>query len=167
MTVLRDLRRQLATLQKPQTLHDLHNIAGRAAHDLVMQGFAQARDPYGKPWAPTKRSNPILVDSKALRDGITWKADSRGVVMRTTGAANKYAAFHQDGTRSFLLPVNRRGRFRSRRSTARLKRSVTVRRIPALPARKFLPDGPTIPPAWEPRLRHDFEAYLTAKFGRR
>jgi hypothetical protein len=34
-----------------------------------------------------------------LQDGIQWKADNRGVIFQTTGKANRYARFHQDGTR--------------------------------------------------------------------
>lgn len=80
-------------------LHDLHNIAGHETHELILEGFRRESDPYGVPWRPTRRSNPILQDTLALRDGITWRADSRGVELHTSGRANDYAAFHQRGTR--------------------------------------------------------------------
>ena len=165
MTLFKDLKRQLAEIQKPRTLHDLHNIAGRATHQLVMDGFRREASPYGSPWAPTKRRNPILQDTLALRDGIKWKADSRGLVIRTSGKANAYAAYHQRGTGDRVQPVNRRGRFRSRKSTARLKASVGLRHIPGLPARPFLPDEGQIPPAYEARLRNEFSRYLKQRFG--
>lgn len=165
MTLFRDLKRQLRDLESPRTMQDLHNIAGRAASELVAQGFAQARDPDGVPWAPTKRRNPILVDSKALRDGIRWKADSRGLVIRTTGKANEYAAFHQDGTRGRTRALDKRGRFRSDRSTNRLKRSVRIVYIPGLPARKFLPREGAIPAAWAARIENDFRTYFRQRYG--
>lgn len=93
------LLRQLRDLQNPQTLHDLHNIAGHATHELVLEGFRREADPYGVPWRPTRRPNPILQDTFALRNGIVWRADSRGVLVQTTGQANAYAAYHQRGTR--------------------------------------------------------------------
>lgn len=98
-SLFKGLKRQLDGLQNPQTLHDLHNIAGRATHELVLQGFQREASPDGSPWAPTRRRNPILQDTLALRDGIQWKADSRGLVIQTSGRANRYAAYHQRGTR--------------------------------------------------------------------
>ena len=99
MTLFKDLKRQLRDLQNPQTLHDLHNIAGHATHELVLEGFRFERDPYGVPWQPTRRRNPILQDTFALRNGIVWRADSRGVTVQTSGRANAYAAYPQRGTR--------------------------------------------------------------------
>lgn len=165
MSLLKGLKRQLRDLQNPRTLHDLHNLAGRATHDLVMDGFDRTTDPYGVPWAPTKRRNPILQDTLALRSGIRWKADSRGLVIRTTGKANKYAAFHQDGTRGRTRAVSKRGRFRSDRSTQRLKTKVTIRFVPGLPARKFLPDEGRMPPGYALRLQNDFRAYFRQRYG--
>lgn len=165
--VLTSMRRQLEELQKPRTLHELHNRAGRVASDLVRDGFRQARSPEGKPWEPTTRRNPILVDTKALRDNIRWKADSRGLVIQTTGRANRYADFHMTGTRGRTRALDKRGRFRSDRSTNRLKRSASIRYVRGLPARPFLPTGTTIPRTWEPQLRRAFERYLTERFGSR
>lgn len=162
---LKRLKRQLEDLQKPRTLHDLHNLAGRDTFDLVMEGFQQETDPYGRAWKPTKRRNPILQDKLNLRDGIKWKADGRRIEIKTTGPANEYAAYHQNGTQARTQPVKKNGQFRSRRSTSRLKTSVRIVHIPALPARKFFPDEGTLPPAYEARIRNTFEQYLRQKFG--
>ncbi|MFC5846733.1 phage virion morphogenesis protein [Deinococcus petrolearius] len=143
MSLLWQLKRQLRDLENPRTLHDLHNIAGRATHEYVMDGFAREQDPYGRPWAPTKRQNPILQDTLALRDGIRWKADSRGVVIQTTGRANAYAAFHQHGTRA----SGRGGRGAG------------------LPARRFLPEPGELPPQLAARLQNDFRAHLRQRYG--
>lgn len=167
MSLFKGLQRQLADLQNPRTLHDLHNLAGRAVHEQVLQGFARERDPGGSPWAPTKRRNKILQDTLALRDGIRWKADSRGVIIRTTGAANRYAAFHQHGTRGRSRGVNRRGQFRSDRSTARLKTKVAIRFVPGLPARPFLPDQGVIPAGYAVAIQNEFRTYFRQRYGGR
>lgn len=165
MTLFSQLKKQLKDLQNPRTLHDLHNLAGHAAHELVMEGFARETDPYGAHWAPTTRPNPILQDTLALRGGIRVKADSRAVVIRTTGKANKYAHFHQFGTRGRARGVDKRGRFRSDRSTNRLKRSAAIRFVPGLPARKFLPDEGRMPVGWAVRFQADFRRYFREKYG--
>lgn len=137
MSTFADLRRQLRDLQDPRTLHELHNIAGAAVHELILDGFAHETDPYGVPWQATRRPNRILQDTLALRNGIRWKADSRAVVVSTSGRANAYAAFHQRGTRR-------------------------------LPERKFMPDeSQPIPPAYEARLRNEFETYFRQRYGGR
>lgn len=167
MSLLKGLKKQLRDLQSPRTLHDLHNLAGAAVHDLVMQGFDRSADPYGVPWQPTKQKNRILVDTSALKSGIQWKADRRGLVIRTTGKANKYAVYHQGGTQGRARAVNRRGRFRSDRSTQRLKTKVAIRFVPGLPARQFLPDEGRLPPAYETRIRNDFRTYFRQRYGGR
>lgn len=165
MTPLSPLRRQLRDLKSPRTLHDLHNLAGRQVAAQVAEGFRRERDPEGSPWAPTKRKNKILHDTGALEGGIRWKADSRAVVIRTTGAANRYAAFHQYGTRGRSRAVNRRGRFRSDASTKRLKTKVSIRYVPGLPARKFLPDEGVIPPIYARAIENDFRTYFRQRYG--
>lgn len=166
MSLFKGLKRQLADLQSPRTLHDLHNIAGRAIHAQVMQGFARERDPDGSPWAPTKRRNKILQDTLALRDGIRWKADSRGVLIRTTGAANRYAAFHQKGTRARRQSVKRGGRFIRNSRGAKRKTDRAVQ-IPGLPARKFLPDQGIIPAGYALAIQNDFRVYFRQRYGGR
>ena len=107
MTTLKLLERQLQALTNPQVLHDLHNLAGRDIAELVQAGFAGEHDPNGDPWLPSKAAQregrKTLRKTGALQDGIRWKADSRAVIIQTTGKANAYAAYHQYGTRR--LPV--------------------------------------------------------------
>lgn len=166
VTLFKGLKKQLADLQKPQTLHDLHNLAGRATHELVHEGFRRETDPYGVPWQATTRPNPVLRDTGALEDGIKWKADSRGLVFRTTGKANDYAAYHQHGTRPSTRARGKGGRFRSKKSTGKLKRAaVGITYIPGLPARKFLPDEGRMPAAYAARLQNDFRTYFRQKYG--
>jgi phage gpG-like protein len=95
-------RGQLYDLSSAQTRHDLYNLAGRDVAALVQKGFATEHDPYGVPWRPSaaakREGRKTLRKTGALQDGIRWMADSRKMVIKTTGKANKYAAFHQFGT---------------------------------------------------------------------
>ncbi len=103
MSSLGDLRRKLRTLSDPRTLHELYNIAGAEVYGLVQQGFALEQDPDGDPWKPSRaaqrENRKTLRDTGRLQDGITWKADSRGLIVTTTGKANAYARYVQKGTR--------------------------------------------------------------------
>ena len=53
-SLFKGLKRQLDGLQNPQTLQDLHNVAGRATHELVLRGLQREASPDGSPWAPTR-----------------------------------------------------------------------------------------------------------------
>ncbi|GGR00275.1 phage virion morphogenesis protein [Deinococcus ruber] len=168
MSSLRQLRRQLAALTDPRTLHDLHNLAGRDIAGLVQAGFVGEHDPNGDPWlrskAAKREGRKTLRDTGALQDGIRWKADSRAVVIFTTGKANRYAAVHQYGSRGRAQPRRSNGRFRSRKSTAKLKRSVSLTYLSGLPKRQFLPEG-EIPLPYERKLSDTFRAYFKERFG--
>jgi len=51
-------------------------LAGETV-DLVLDGFAKESDPYGKKWAPKKRSNgkPVGVDTGAMKGSVSqWLA---------------------------------------------------------------------------------------------
>lgn len=103
MSSLGDLKRKLRSLSDPRTLHELYNIAGVVVYGLVQQGFALQQNPDGDPWKPSKaavrENRKTLRKTGNLQDGITWKADSRGLVVTTTGKANAYASYIQRGTR--------------------------------------------------------------------
>ncbi len=168
MSSLGDLKRKLRSLSDPRTLHELNNLVGRDIAELVQEGFAGQHDPNGNPWLPSKAAQregrKTLRDTGDLQDGIRWLADSRGVVIRTTGRANRYAAFHQYGTRASTRAVGRGGRFRSKKSTARLRTSVGIRYLSGLPARPFLPEG-EIPLPYERKLTVTFRQYFAERFG--
>ncbi|MFC6592408.1 phage virion morphogenesis protein [Deinococcus lacus] len=132
------LQQQLRDLADPQTLHDLHNLAGREVHAQIQADFTAQQAPDGSYWQPSRAAQRegrrTLRDSGALQDGITWKADSRGVVIQTTGRANRYAGFHQHGTRR-------------------------------LPKRQFMPEGSELPARYEARLVNVFEGYFRSRYG--
>lgn len=71
------------------------------AIDLIKQGFRDQKDPYGKPWAPKKKS-----DGRAILTGATgflkggWHRTKLGRRGFTVAASVIYAAWHQDGTKN-------------------------------------------------------------------
>lgn len=106
MTGVSSWQGQLQGLFNGQTRQDLYNLAGRDVAELVQTGFSEEHDPNGDPWQPSKAAQregrKTLRKTGALQDGIRWKADSRGLVIQTTGSANAYAAYHQAGTRRMV-----------------------------------------------------------------
>ena len=103
MTGVSSWQGQLQGLFNGQTRQDLYNLAGRDVAELVQTGFSEEHDPNGDPWQPSRAAQregrKTLRKTGALQDGIRWKADSRRLVIQTTGSANAYAAYHQGGTR--------------------------------------------------------------------
>lgn len=88
-------------------------VALDAAPELnreIGREFSEARDPYGRPWAPVKpstlarrrvsRGGPPLTDTRQLRDGTTVepRAGGRAGLLIRLGAA--YGYFHQVGFRA-------------------------------------------------------------------
>lgn len=138
LTGMDRLQRQLRDLADPQTLHDLHNLAGREVYEQIQLDFSAQRDPDGVYWQPSRAAQRerrrTLRDTGALQDGITWMADSRGVIIKTTGRANRYATFHKRGTRR-------------------------------MPRRRFMPDAGKLPARYEPRLLNVFADYFRSRYG--
>lgn len=138
LTGMDRLQQQLRDLAAPQTLHDLHNLAGREVFEQLQADFTAQVDPDGVHWIPSRAAQRegrrTLRDKGALQDGIIWRADSRGLIVKTSGRANNYAAFHQGGTRR-------------------------------LPRRRFMPQPGTVPPRYEARLVNVFSDYFRRRYG--
>ena len=76
----------------------LYEMLGSKAEQLVLSGFAEEISPYGKPWAPRvfdDRPDPILVETRAMREGFSYNATAKDVVLGTPAG---YATYHQTGT---------------------------------------------------------------------
>lgn len=74
--------------------------AAEEALDLVREGFAAEKDPYGKRWKRKKRPDgrAVLVGKTAnLRRG--WHVVRSGRTGFSIAASVKYAGFHQGGTK--------------------------------------------------------------------
>ena len=64
---------------------------------LVMKGFRESRDPYGKKWAPIKhRKGRPLLDTGRLRSSFFGLVQGDGFKL---GTRVSYAGFHQNGTK--------------------------------------------------------------------
>ena len=163
-TTLPGLQRFLGRVASQQTLHDIHNHTGKVLVREVNKGFEAERAPDGKPWirsaSAARRGGKTLRDTGALQDGITWTADSRGVSLKTTGKANKYAAIHQyGGSRTNHHATS--GKFRSNRAAAKSPgKSVTH----SLPARPFLPEG-RLPSSYVKAINGELFRYMRSRFG--
>lgn len=68
---------------------------GNAALALIETEFNTATDPYESPWAPTKRPNPILVDTGTLKSTFTLEVNPDSAIIRN---ATPYGGYHQAGT---------------------------------------------------------------------
>ncbi|WP_027480531.1 phage virion morphogenesis protein [Deinococcus pimensis] len=164
------IERQLRLLTRPQTLADLHNIAGATIAPLVERGFDREEDPYGVPWAPSKAAQregrKTLTDTGALRRGVRWKADSRALVFSTSGPAQRegYDRVHQYGASWTIHHHPRTNRFISASRARRLRSVVPVTDV-VLPARPFLPDRRGMPRLYEARVGAAFRRYLRSRFG--
>jgi len=99
VATIADLRRSLLVLKSPSLLQKINRELAREAVAEVQRGFDRRASPYGVPWRPTKRRNPILEKTGALRRGIKPFITNGKLELRATGSAAKYAAFHQYGTR--------------------------------------------------------------------
>lgn len=160
LTSLTGLESFLRVLSRSSTVHDLNNRAGKAMVEEVNRGFVQERAPDGTPWIPSRAAQregrKTLHKSGRLQNSITWLADTRGVILKTTGAANKYADIHQyGGTR-----VNHHGasgRFARRSKSVRTSSS-------SIPARPFLP-GTNLPPSYKKAINKDVIRYMRERFG--
>jgi phage gpG-like protein len=101
---------------------------------LIRQGFATGRNPYGQPWLPVKRGGRPLVRTGALlRDRFAFSASATQV---SVGTNVKIAEFHQFGTHAFTILPQRRQAL-AWPSAAHPVRSV---QHPGLPKRQMVPE---------------------------
>lgn len=115
---------------KLSNLQPAMNEIGMAVEQLVLLGFVDSRDPYGKFWNPIKPrkdgSSVPLRDTGRLMGSITHNADKNSVRIGTNVF---YAPFHQLGTKRGITP------------------------------RKFLPDL-GLPVSWSNEIMDTLNSYL-------
>jgi phage gpG-like protein len=103
-TVLKEMRERL---QNPERAM---KVSAEQLRGLILrESFGQGRDPQGDPWAPLadstqrkrgrKSAATLLVDTGQLRGGVTAKAERDVIRVGVSGAAVRYALFHQVRTR--------------------------------------------------------------------
>lgn len=154
---------------------ELNAALGEELIRLVRLGFRRESDPYGTPWKPLKyRSGRILQDTGRLRNG--WKRSRVTPDEVRISPSVDYAVYHQHGTggRSRdsvrYQPTTKSGRFKSRASTAKLKRVAHVRRLEfragtgGIPPRPMVPEN-GLPAEWRKSCVRVAKAFLKAKIG--
>ena len=106
------LRQQLAAIARGGAVEKLMPAMRDRVHGLILDGFRQQRDPYGRKWAPRRkapdwavRAFGLMQDNHPLLDktgrginSFTTRAASRRIVVR----ALDYMGFHQSGTRNMV-----------------------------------------------------------------
>lgn len=142
-----------ALLQKFQKLNPkgLTQSLGQVALKLVVEGFEQERDPYGRQWKkPIARDGQALSDTGRLRNA--FRVTSTPTRVRISNAT-RYAAIHQFGG---VIEPRRAKALRFKLS----ERWVTVKRV-RIPPRPMLPvEERGLGPHWEKALRDEVEAFL-------
>jgi hypothetical protein len=108
---IRELAKKIRALGDESVKAEFFDAMAVESLQLVDEGFAERRDPYGEPWAPTKRPNPILEKTGEMRNGWSLaRVDGRGFSMVN---ATGYAPFQQYGTRHIVIrrmvPTKARG----------------------------------------------------------
>lgn len=149
MTGLDQVRRALVQLVSAQSRQGLMKALAETARDQVAEEFAEARDPYGRPWVKSRRAvlegGRTLTDTAILRRSITSNPDLLQISPAgfTLGTNVPYAAVHQFGrvirpTRGKYLTFRGpgapagKGKRAGRGGWARA-RQVTIPRRPILP----------------------------------
>lgn len=110
------MSKKIAGLGGPIFRHDLGAAAGAAALRELLNGFRQSRDPYGKPWEPVGRLQPLrrkqkgpmrrgkpLIKTGHLRQSAALEVLDGGFRI-AMGA--EYARYHQYGTRARSMRVS-------------------------------------------------------------
>lgn len=144
---------------------------------LLADEFRAGRDPYGRPWAPTKRGNPPLRWTGRMAGSPTGQADGPNV--KVTIGVN-YAIYAQDGTKRHerkggAIPQSRHGRFQSKKKASQARaRSQRVAIFGdythgGSPRRQMLPQAETggLGPTWYAAFIRDEREAVTKALGGR
>lgn len=136
------------------------------AMDLIAEGFAGEKDPYGNKWADKVHDDgrSILV-GKTTRLRRGWHVIDGGPGKRSIAPNVEYAIYHQDGTNgrsadsTRVQPINTMGRFLKKSKAAKRKTAVGFRILNfkagggKIPARPMIPDSRGVPSHWRTRAK--------------
>lgn len=143
-------------LRQPQFVEGLVKNLGQAALNQIDESFAGQKDPWDRPWKPSRRAEAVggqtLRKSGRLQRSMTarsaLKTDPQGFEV---GTNVRYAATHQYG--ATIVPKAKKAlRFRVGRAWVQTRRVV-------VPARPFIPE-PQLSPRWEGAFEEAAAAYL-------
>ena len=136
----------------PQHVPLLSKLLAEETIDMIRDGFAESKDPYGRTWEPLKlRAGQPLRDHGGLQS--SWHrrfATGQGFVVQS---GKEYASYHQTGT----------GIYGPRGAPIKPKKPGGALKIPTIggaifrksvkgaPARKMVPDRGDVPSGWRER----------------
>lgn len=173
---LRALQARTSEAQLRALAPEVAKRLGAVSIKLLADEFRQGRDPYGAAWLATQRGNPPLRRSGRMAGSVT--AQPNGPTVKVT-IGTTYARYHQDGTgphprKGGAIPVNRRGRFASKRKLSQKATSQGVRVFGAythggIPRRQMLPTQSTggLGPVWSAAFRDEERGVVLRIFGAR
>lgn len=168
------LQERTSEARMRQMAPELAKQLGGAAIKLLADEFKQGRDPYGVAWLKTRKGNPPLRRSGRMAGSATTQPNGPSVKI-TIGTT--YASYHQDGTRAHArkggaIPVNKRGRFVSKRKLNEKAARQGVRIFGAytnggIPRRQMLPEQSTggLGPVWSAAFRVEEREVVLRLFG--
>jgi phage gpG-like protein len=129
---------------------------GRYWQRRVDLQFSDSRDPYGNPWAPSKKGQgKTLIQTSLLRRSIATQVDGTVLRIGVRGPAIRYASTHQYGAPPVTIKAadGRRLRFVLPDGTVVFAKQV---KRGAIPQRIIVPTERGLPDAWEADVRRAF-----------
>jgi phage gpG-like protein len=173
---IRGLRDAIAKVDGPRFRSDLSMVCAEAAGQMINDEFRRSVDPYGDPWEPLKsREGKPLLKTGRLRASFATQVVEGGFRIDATAV---YAPYHQFGTgghtrRPRFQPIDKRGRFASRRKAGAKKRGrVDVRFLPGghqggITARPMVPtpEQGGLPYLWQRRFAKEAKDLVVRTLG--
>lgn len=173
---LQALIKNVANIERPATMRRLNKNLAQEARNQMVIGFEQMRDPYGVPWAKTKRGGQILRDTGRMMNSVKPDADEHSFNLSTNVV---YAPVHQYGfsrapfsrVRGAKRAVNAEGKPISKRVAARRKKlglpvgmrtfkPATFGKGLVIPQRMFLPAEGSVGIIWMTALEAVMRAHM-------
>lgn len=176
---LEQLRREIARIGDGTLVRNVTRTVANASIAEVRKGFAASRDPYGRPWAPSRGlGGQTLQDTRRLHNSFTATITGPGQFRVGTNVA--FAATHQYG--ATIKPIHSRflvfeAPFASRIASGRggykrkkfgragsIKNLVFAKQV-VVPRRQMMPEV-ELGPIWTRAFVVELQAALDALRGR-
>ncbi len=146
----------------PKVMNEISRVLSEEVVDLIKEGFAREKDPYGRKWAPLQlRDGRILADTGRLKNSFHATSVTRHGFRVAPSVT--YAAFHQGGTGIYgprgapIVPIKAKA--------LRLGKTGQFRTsVKGAPKRRMVPDNNDLPPSWRDALNAAAGDVLQAHF---
>lgn len=142
-------------LADPKFYKGLNAALGQEALEQIDAGFAEVRDPYGRPWKKSARaarqSGQTLTNTTRLRRSFSRRGVRATAGGFTVGTSVIYAETHQSGR---VIKAKRKATLKFKVGERWIsKKEVTI------PQRQMVPEG-QLGPIWERALEDAAQAYF-------